>query len=183
MVILSGSLKTLEKVIFLDFDGPISNPRSILCTGSETPFDPIAVGALSNLCEATGVKIVCSSTRTFASSQRSREETEALLTAAGFDLKHLHPDWSCFYDSGTSRRTHIKQWLAKHPEITHYAIIDDENVKLPNLVRVTERDGLLMRHFEQLARILDFPIIDIFKTARQKYHEANQNAALRLDIA
>ena len=156
------------KIIFLDFDGPLSNPRIILSLGDDNEFDPVAVGALNNLCEATGVKIVCSSTRTMAGNDKNFQKTRALLTSAGLDPCHLHEDWCCFYSMNTSRKTHISQWLAKHPEVTHYAIVDDERVRLPNLVRVTEMDGLLVRHFEKLAKILDFNVMDIFNKAREK---------------
>jgi len=161
-----------EKVIFLDFDGPLSNPRVILYAGNDNAIDPVALGALNNLCEATGVKIVCSSTRTLAGHAENFEETKRLLQEAGLDLKHLHEDWSCFYSDKTTREEHIRKWLHHHPEVTHYAIIDDEKIKLrKHLVRVTEMDGLQVQHFEKLAKILDFNIIDVFNHARNKWYQ------------
>ncbi len=163
-----------SKVIFLDFDGPLSNPRVILYGGNDNAIDPVAVTALNNLCEATGVKIVCSSTRTIPGHQGNFDETVAMLAAAGLDPKHIHEDWSCFYDLSTSRKTHIKQWLAKHPEVTHYAIIDDEAVGLPGMVRVTDMDGMQVKHFEKLAKLLDFNLMDVFNHAREKWYENKQ---------
>lgn len=155
-----------EKVIFLDFDGVLSTTRSCLVFGNSTDFDSIAVRMLSNLCAATGVKIVCSSSRTNPGHKGNFQETLTLLTEAGFDPVHLHKDWSCFFDMLTPRKAHISQWLSEHPEVTHYAIIDDEAVGLPNMVRVTDADGLQAKHFDKLARILDFDMGAIFTQAR-----------------
>ena len=161
-----------HKVIFLDFDGPLSNPRVILYGGHDNAVDPVAVTALNNLCAATGVKIVCSST--IPGHQGNFEETVAMLAAAGLDPQHLHEDWSCFYDTERPRKAHIKQWLSQHPEVTHYAIIDDEPVGLPGVVRVTEMDGMQVKHFERLASLLDFNLTDVFNHAREKWYENTQ---------
>lgn len=173
-----------EKIIFLDFDGPLSNPRVILYAGHDNAIDPVAIGALNNLCEATGIKIVCTSTRTIPGNQENFEETVAMLALAGLNPEHLHKDWSCFYDMVTPRKAHICQWLSEHPEVTHYAIIDDEAVGLPHMVRVTEMDGLQVRHFEKLAKLLDFKLIDVFNRARQKAHDIKMMAerTMRLSL-
>jgi hypothetical protein len=159
-----------EKIIFLDFDGPLSNPRVVLYGGYDNALDPVAVTALNNVCSYTGAKIVCTSTRTAPHSAENYAETQALLEAAGLDLRHLHQDWSCFYDMDSPRKTHIKKWLHAHPQVKHYAIIDDEAVGMKNMIRVGDMDGLQIRHFEKLARLLDFRLCDVFNHARNMWY-------------
>ena len=172
------------KIIFLDFDGPLSNDRTQAQTGDWYSFDPVACQALDTLCSYSGAKIVVSSTRAFKNPSSFRE-TSKLMSDAGLDPKHMHGDW-CIRDKNQwsrkgrqhKRGTLIRRWLAAHPEVTHYAIIDDENVFLPNFVKVSENDGILSAHFRKIAALLEIDLGDAFQHARERrgeFHETQYN--------
>ena len=166
-----------EKIIFLDFDGPLTNARVILGSGDEYGFDPVAVQAPNNICATTGIRIVCSSSRTHASSESNRQETMALFASHGFDVSHFHDDWSCSRGIRSKRKADIQEWLKKHPEVTHYAIVDDDAVRMPNLIRVNEAEGMLLRHFSKMAKILDFNLAAVFARAHENHYESKANVS------
>lgn len=172
---------SVQKVIFLDFDGPLSNVRTTLQTGRHHAFDPVAVEGLSNICSASGARIVCTSIRTWADDRYNFLENKRLFEEAGLDIAMLHQDWTCRTDNGL-REDHIRNWLAAHPEVTHYAILDDDIVDLPNFIKVTHFNGILFEHFDAVAKCLDFDIILAFNTARlNAFHQEGQ-FRLILDI-
>jgi len=109
-----------EKVILLDFDGPLSNPRVVLFGGNDLEIDPVTATALNHVCTVANAKVACTSTRTNPYSEKNRVDTLAMLEAAGLEPRHIHEDWSCFYDMESPRSTHIKKWLKAHPEVTHF---------------------------------------------------------------
>lgn len=166
------------KIIFLDFDGPISNYRTALQTGHHEEFDPVAVEALDNICAVSGAKIVCSSSRTCKESRPSFLENKRLFENAGFDMRNMHEDWSC-WDANIGRTKSIERWLKNHPEITHYAIIDDDIVDLPNFIHIDAYDGILLKDFQKVAEYLAVDIGDAFKRAAYKRNDYTQ---LRLEL-
>jgi hypothetical protein len=165
-------MSVATKIIFLDFDGPLSTSRTQFQTGNNLPFDPVAVQILNHICAASGAKIVCSSRRTWAQSRENFRETRMHFEKAGLDISNIHPDWSCRTDHG-DRKDHIEGFLKKHPEVTHYAIVDDETVDLPGLVLVGEEDGILMKHFEAVAKHLDFDLGLAFYRAAVESRDLN----------
>lgn len=166
------------KVIFLDFDGPISNYRTALQTGYHDEFDPVAVEALDHICVTSGAKIVCSSSRTHKNSRASFWENKRLFERAGFDMRNMHEDWSC-WDAWIGRTKSIEEWLKNHPEITHYAIIDDDIVDLPNFIHIDAYNGMMLKDFEKVAEYLESDIGDAFERAAYKRYDFSQ---LRLEI-
>lgn len=171
-------MEQTAKVIFLDFDGPISNYRTALQTGDHEAFDPVTVEALDNICVISGAKIVCSSSRTHKHSRISFHENRRLFEEAGFDMRNMHEDWSCWNPS-IGRTRSIEEWLKKHPEITHYAIIDDDVVDLPHFVHIDGFNGVLFKDFEMVAEYLDTDIGKAFELAACKRNDYSQ---LRLEI-
>ncbi len=162
-----------ETIIFLDFDGPLSNPRVTLFSGDDDAFDPLAVTTFNNICALTGARIVCTSTRAFARSSDDRADACARFAKAGLDLKHLHQDWSCYYDDHRKRADHIRAWLAEHPEVSRYAVIDDEDAGTLNLIRVSDMNGLQVEDYEKLGVLVGFDVAALlnFTRARRKEQE------------
>ena len=156
------------KIIFLDFDGPLSNARTVLALGDEGFFDPVAVQALNHICAASGARVVCTSTRTHPDWEEGFIKAVRFFDVAGLDLKYLHPDWSCCTDLDMPRKDHIRQWLKHHPEVTHYAIVDDEKVGLRCTVRVSQIDGMNHNDFEKIAACLDIDLCAAFNEARKQ---------------
>lgn len=145
----------------------------MIATGSNRPFDPVAAEVLNNLCLASGAKVVCTSIRSWAGIHDNFYDNKYLFEKAGFDPRHLHPDWSCRTDHGR-REDHIQNWLKRHPGVSRYAIIDDDLVDLPNFVRVSFEDGILMEQFNRVAQLLDVDIIKAFEQARLNRQERDQ---------
>ncbi len=140
-------------VLFLDFDGPMLPHRGWPIQDGEKydKFDPIAAATIARLCHVGKVKIVISSTWR----EDGRSRIAEILGAAGINPGYLHQDWRTMeLKMGVkSRKMEIAVWLAKHKNVHRYAILDDEKVDLPNLVHVTEQDGMLLEHQRQLFKI------------------------------
>ena len=110
------------KVIFLDIDGVLNckqtrNPRKL-------PYvaDPKLVRRFKRLLERTGAKAVLSSTW--------RYDPAGLFSAkrAGIPFIGITPDMP-----ERPRRDEVLAWLADHPRVKRYAIIDDEDDGLDEL--------------------------------------------------
>ena len=110
------------KVIFLDIDGVLNckktaNPRKL-------PYvvDRRLLARLKQLLERTGAKVVLSSTWRYD-------------PAGLFSAKH----WGILFIGITPdmpkrpRRDEIRAWLKKHPKVTRFAVIDDEDDELDEL--------------------------------------------------
>jgi len=132
----------VNKVLFLDVDGPLIPARALFLPGNLRPtlqgqwaFDPCAVGMLNFLAWAVPDLVgVISSHRVGLASPRGYEGHstferafwERVLADNGLKIQ-LHHDWI------TPRRVtrhpklqEIGQWLAAHPEITEFAVIEDD---------------------------------------------------------
>jgi hypothetical protein len=110
------------KVIFLDIDGVLNskmtpNPRKF-------PYvvDKKLLARLHKLLDRTRAKVVLSSTW--------RVDPVGLLAARhwGIPFMDVCPDMP-----KSSRRKEVLAWLAAHPKLTRYAIIDDEDDELDDL--------------------------------------------------
>jgi HAD domain in Swiss Army Knife RNA repair proteins len=110
------------KVIFLDIDGVLN------CTKTPNPRDfPYIVdkrllARLQKLLDRTGAKVV------LASSWRC--DPVGLFAAKhwGVPFMDVCPDMP-----KSPRRTEVLTWLARHPKVTRYAVIDDEDDGLDEL--------------------------------------------------
>ncbi len=162
-----------DKVIFLDFDGPQSSYRTYLFADGNLAFDPVSTKILNNICVAANTRIVCTSTRTFTRGDLYNpiyHETKAHFERAGFDWSFMHPDWTVNRPDFTDRKGNIERYLKRHPEIKKWAIVDDEFVDMPELVRVDHMDGILFRQIEQICDLLGVNFRDIQNV---NYHEKN----------
>ncbi len=158
-----------RKIIFLDIDGPLNNERTLLSKADRFPGrsaigDRIAIGRLNRICHDAGAQIVISSTwRRFDS-----HDTINWLCYYGLDVDLVHEDWRTKYltikkevcglecEQEVRRGAEVLEWLSRHPEVTHHAIIDDDHDFYPGqpLVHCSYRNGLLVEDFEKLEQLL-----------------------------
>lgn len=145
------------KVIFLDFDGVLNSIRSATAFGgypwnveaeSLKRFDMVAVALIRNLCKEHNITIVLSST------WRKQFTPEFL----GEALKLPIIDKTAIKFSGKSRGSEIQEWLDTHPEVTEYAILDDDSDMLEtqkgNFVQTCPYEGFSYANYLKLKRVL-----------------------------
>ena len=146
------------RVLFLDVDGVLNSIRSCYAYGGyphtfdencRSKFDWTAVSLIQRICRNSDVKVVISSTwRKFFTYQEIGEGLDLPVIDSTPEL----PGW---------RGYEIKDWLDRHPEVTEYAIIDDDSDMLPEqkpfFVHVDGRNGISYDNFKQLLEI--FPEI------------------------
>jgi len=110
------------KVIFLDIDGVLNckatrNPRDL-------PYvvDPKLLRRFKRLLDRTGAKVVLTSTW--------RYDPAGLFSARRIGLPFIDvvPDMP-----KRPRRDEVLAWLKRHPRVTRYAILDDEDDELDEL--------------------------------------------------
>jgi len=147
-----------NKVLFLDIDGPMIPTRAACLSNSGIwcKFDPVAVRLINILLKETGAKIVISSSwRTSGVSYVS-----LALELNGIDSAHLHIDWMIgkrgdgVCSSSKGRAQKIKNWLGGHPEVTHYASLDDMYLEGVNNVQVSTSNGLMWEDYHKLLKAL-----------------------------
>lgn len=147
------------KIVFLDIDGVFNSNRTCLALGGIPSgmkkeavkfLDPLAISMVREICKLAGAKIVLSSTW--------RKIRPCQEYAIEFDLPIIDRTAS-YSDKGHQRGYEIEDWLEKHPEVTHYAIIDDDSDMLDNqkknFVHVNGLEGFLYRHALHLGDILE----------------------------
>jgi hypothetical protein len=151
-----------DKVLFLDVDGvlnnaPVFRDRRL----GHLPIDNLCVERMHDVIRATGAQIVLSS------SWREIDWHELKLQASfvfemyegiGSDRLWIrHDDRSTKRLSGP-RGNEIAEWLSRHPEVTSYAIVDDDGDMLdeqkPYFVQTHFDDGLTDDLAKQLIAIL-----------------------------
>lgn len=148
------------KVLFLDIDGVLNSARSCIAfggypldlTAADLPtFDLIAVAMIRNLCRAADLKVVLSS------AWRKTHSFESIGRAFGLpliDRTPSHPDGV--------RGGEIKAWLDDHPEVTAYAIVDDDGDMLPEqaprFVQTSGFNGISFDDIAKLARLFDMSV-------------------------
>lgn len=143
------------KVLFLDIDGVLNSRRSVVAfkgfphsfDGDDRDrFDWTAVALIRRLCEDVGASIVLSS------SWRILHPVDEC--ANGLDL----PIFDRTPSLSGCRGMEINAWLAEHPEVTTYAIVDDNSDMLPEqkryYVQTSELNGLSIENWADLKRIL-----------------------------
>lgn len=152
----------MSKVILLDIDGPMIPVRAFFLP-NQTPlasiFDPCATGMLLKLLNETDAKLVISSTW----GTKGRDRCEELLSTNGIDPLHLHDDWVTPRKFSSSRFHEIKWWLDRHPEVTHYVAIDDEDLPvdwISNAVLCDGQEGFSFRNYLECKVFLGIPESD-----------------------
>src|SRR4051794_29023889 len=117
-------------VLFLDVDGVLNYEKLIRERGDTLdPLCPHCCARLDCIVETTGCHIVLSS------SWRGHPNLERRLREAGVLRRgRRHKHWRTpRHRDGVymNRGGEIAEWLSKHPEVTVYAIVDDDEDMLP----------------------------------------------------
>lgn len=150
------------KVLFLDVDGVLNSHRSAIAFGAmpwahELPdvskFDHIAVRLIRGIAETAGAGIVLSS------AWRQCDNWRDLGPALGLNITDRTPSLL------GPRGKEIAAWLANHPEVERYAIVDDDGDMLPEqmpyFVHTNMREGFTFGCAEKLAALLNIRIYDV----------------------
>jgi hypothetical protein len=149
------------KVVFLDIDGVLNRDRTPNPRKFPYIADKTLVRRLKKVLAYTHAKVVLSSTW--------RYDPVGLLAAKHFGI----PFVDCIPDlPHRPRRDEIRRWLKKHPRVTRYAVLDDEDDELDDLplFQPSAHDGLTA----ELAKALgDYLLI---KTDQDR----RRNAVVRL---
>lgn len=144
------------KVLFLDIDGVLNSHRSFIAANNDAfpdlsirgmkKIDHVGVGLLRKMCSLTDIKIVVSST------WRMGHTVDELAKA--FDLPII--DATPVLD--TIRGHEIQHWLDRHPDVTNYAIVDDDSdmleSQLPFFVKTSHYDGVTWKNHQQMCSLL-----------------------------
>jgi hypothetical protein len=139
-------------VLFLDIDGVLNSGSFRYTQPFGTleidMFDPTAVATLNDITRRWGLKLVISS------SWRAMPDLAAVLGSKGIEAEVIGVTPS---EAGP-RGAEIAAWLAEHPEVTRFVILDDDcdmGPLLDHLVQTDHRYGLRAEHVAQVAVVLD----------------------------
>jgi len=148
-------------VLFLDIDGVVLSGEELWASQNNRYLPPHKVAMVKEVCDRSGAVVVVSSTWRFS------ESTESDLRNAGLCL---HRDWrtpmsgrigSIFV--GRCRGEEIAAWLADHPEVESWAIVDDDSdmlaAQFDRFVRTPFVTGIDRSHVDRLVSILNTPLI------------------------
>lgn len=149
------------KVLFLDIDGVLATlawMRSIGALWDCAPIeqvDPTLCRRLERVLAITGAVIVVSSSWR-GDANTPPDVIESILHARGAPSARVI---GATYDpwTGSLRGHEIQRWLDEHPEVTRFAIVDDEGGMLhltPRLAKTTLESGLLDDHVGRLVDLL-----------------------------
>jgi len=154
-----GSSPLSCSVLFLDVDGVLNR-----CGKSNQGLMTDKCDLLAHICRMTGCKIVVSSTwRKYPHLMADR--LLPMFRARGIECIGQTPemvserkllDQSMLY-TAKPRHMEITAWLAAHPEVTQYAIVDDDRDAddgTGRYVRTDSYEGLLDSHATAIMRLL-----------------------------
>lgn len=156
------------KILFLDVDG-VLNHEGVFSDRrfGYLPIDCLCVGRLHRVVRETGCQIVLSSSWRGGDWQERKLAAEFVFECRYGDapygeyLSVRHEDGSTRRLSGADyegRGSEIAEWLSRHPEVTAYAIVDDDGDMLaeqkPFFVQTSFSDGLTDDHADRLIEIL-----------------------------
>ena len=135
------------KVLFLDVDGVLNSEAwfAVMPDVGMISVDPKAVARVLRVVRKTSAAIVLSSM------WRTSPGAVRYLTQQGLVIHDTTP--LSFY---RPRRHEIQQWLDAHPEVTAYAIIDDDpDAEIPgHFVLTSWERGMTTTHEKALREIL-----------------------------
>lgn len=165
------------KVIFLDIDGVLNGVKSKSYFIDEqgqvfSGIDKDKVRRLTHIVEETEAKIVLTSSWRI---DWYRYGTHTLSNHSKYLTKHLSKkeklgitDKTPIIRGGKVRGAEIKEWLAKHPEVTDYVILDDypwadiwgDKELWRHLVKTREETGLTDADATAAIKVLQGTLID-----------------------
>jgi hypothetical protein len=126
----------------------------MLALATYPAFDPVASRLIDAFCQRFKARIViCSAWR----EERTKSDMEAIFDSMSIVRTHLHEDWATPVIFGPRARE-IQDWLSRHTETTHYAVLDD-GIGLEEIAsHVVQPDpdiGILIKHTIKLCALLD----------------------------
>ena len=147
-------------VLFLDADGVLNR-----CGMSGQGLETDKCDLLADLCRSTGCHVVVSSTWRWIPHMHERLlvmfRQRGIPCAGG--TKVLNPGTGKFRPDGVEitapapRRDEIAEWLSRHPQVTRYAIVDDNSDAddgTGRFVRTGSFEGLTPEKTEELRKLL-----------------------------
>lgn len=150
------------KIIFQDVDGPLIPGRLYYKKSARYNaelgafvYDPVAVGMIRELCEQHDAKVVYNTAHNEESFDLMRYKARVNHME---DL--LHDDCRTDFclsaeDENPSRRAAIERWLARHPEVTEWIVIDDErNIHPTRQITIDFDLGITIANFLRATEIL-----------------------------
>lgn len=144
------------KVLFLDFDGVLTYTDHMRKT--KEVWDPVALNNLHDVVQATGCKIVVSSSWRH---NHSIAELSALLSMAhGIVIDKTPGMGQIFTHDNDGRGNCITQWLMEHGEgVRNWAIVDDSlgdmhPWMLSRIVATKSHEGLTWEKASELIALL-----------------------------
>ena len=150
------------KVIFCDVDGVLNNEK----TQGHSPSGYTGVSNdlirnLRKIVDATDAKIVLSSDWRLVRDDPEHGKDYRYLTRKLYIVGSLTITDHTVDISWSKRGTEIRQYLSDHPDVTHFAVLDDlpfrdflNNELLCNLVLTNPRKGLTDEDVERAVKIL-----------------------------
>ncbi len=158
-----------DRIIFLDFDGVLNSLRGYREARAEcrptgdaygTVFDGDCVAALRKIVEATGARIVITSSwRFFLDMDDMRKMwVDRQLPASVYSITPtdllIDPEEKC------KRGIEINEWLRANGPVAGYVILDDDedmlSGQLPHLVRTDPDIGLTAADADRAINIIGF---------------------------
>ena len=105
------------KVLFLDIDGVCNSQESFMQRAEPDPIDKHMARRVRQIVEDTGCVVVLSS------SWRLYPDLRSKVRHLVCEFIDVTPDERGLTDRGCE----VKAWLAEHPEVERYAILDDSS--------------------------------------------------------
>jgi hypothetical protein len=153
------------KVIFLDINGVLCSMRSAAAHGgypapgnpsSWDRFDETAIALLRAAVTHTGARVV------LGSNWRDTVNLGALEYRLGIKI---HDVTRPATEEGDSRGARVLDWLAAHPEVERYAILDDDDDfyqnQMDKLCLTSKRTGFLLGHYDEMTELLGvIPVLE-----------------------
>lgn len=150
-----------DKVLFLDIDGVVLPGRAYMLPnqseGVVTVFDPCAVSMINKACEKQDRKIVLHTSWIRTGFWRigvdGPGDVHEHCIAQGINPDLFHEDAYCNRDIHW-RYDRVAEWLARHPEVTDFFIVDDEpdpdDRFVGHLINTDFDEGITMKQFRRL---------------------------------
>lgn len=116
----------ITKVVFLDIDGPMIPASYFLVDNMASwnrKFPTTTVAVIQRLCERTGAKVVFNTTHNMPF--KGIDDIDVALEKQGLDREHIHPTDLATKYPDIERGLAVKEWLARHPEVTNWVALDD----------------------------------------------------------
>jgi hypothetical protein len=135
-----------DRVLFLDIDGVLNIPQDRMHPDPDRCLTPALLSRLDLFIQETNCSVVISSSWRYRHTLDSLRE---IFAKYGFTFTNsivdFTPDLASKAWNSVPRGLEIDNWLKEHPEVTHYAILDDTDDMLhltDHLILVDDGMGL-----------------------------------------